>query len=285
MKEPGKWAGGALIGLTVCLSASAVVPGSSTNQYDGISVRNVFGLKDPPPIVPPTLPAPPLPKIILTGISTMLNNKLAFIRVQFPAKPGEPAKEQSMMLAEGQREAGIEVLQIDEKAGRIQVNNLGTEMPVTFDKDALKTTTAANLNTNPAGAPPNPFAAIPPTGAAPNSPSNPLQRPIPFRNLHLAAPAVPPLPGAAPPAAAIAQPAPTAIYVTGLAQPAAAPAVQEKPLTAEEQQILNELERSANGAATAQPAPTLPPGPTEGRARFLPQLAPQPLPQSQLAPQ
>jgi hypothetical protein len=187
-----------------------------------------------------------------------------------------------MMLTEGQRDSGIEVLQIDEKAGRIQVNNLGTEMPVTFDKDALKTATAAN--TNPAGAPPNPFAAIPPTGATPSSPSNPLQRPLPFRNLHLAAPAVPPLPGAAPPAA-IAQPAPTAIYVTGLAQPAAAPAVQEKPLTAEEQQILNELERSSNGAATAQPAPTLPPGPTEGRARLLPQLAPQPIPQSQFAPQ
>jgi hypothetical protein len=280
MKEPGKWVGGALVGLTVCLSARAVAPGSSTNQYDRISARNVFGLKDPPPVVVPPLPEQPRPKIILTGITTMLSNKLAFIRVQFPAKPGEPAKEQSMMLAEGQREAGIEVLQIDEKAGRIQVNNLGMEMPVTFDKDALKTATTANLNTNPAGAPPNPFAAIPPTGATPSSPSNPLQRPLPFRNLHLAAPAVPPLPGSAPRAAAIAQPAPTAA-----AQPAAAPSVQEKPLTAEEQQILNELERSANGAAAAQPAPTLPPGPTQGRARFLPQLAPQPIPQSQLAPQ
>jgi hypothetical protein len=278
MKEPGKWVGGALVGLTICLSASAVVPGSSTNQYDRISIRNVFGLKDPPPVVVPPPPPPALPKIILTGIATISGSKLAFLRVQFLAKPGEPAREQSMMLKEGQREAGIEILQIDEKAGRIQVNNLGTEMPVTFDKDALKT--AATANTNPAAVSANPMAPIPPTGLPANSPGTAYQaqRPLPFRNLHLAAPAVPPLPGSAPPATAIAQPAPTPI-----AQSAAT--AQEKPLTAEEQQILNELERSANGASQTPPAPTLPPGPSEGRARLLPQLAPQPQPVPQFAPQ
>ena len=40
------------------------------------------------------------------------------------------------MLREGQREGEVVVLAIDEKAGRVKVNNYGTEMVLTFDTEA-----------------------------------------------------------------------------------------------------------------------------------------------------
>ena len=75
-----------------CLGALAVPP-DAANRYQKIPERNVFGLKEIQPEAQQTKaePLPALPKLFLTGITTLLGNKIAFFSVQFPAKPGQPA--------------------------------------------------------------------------------------------------------------------------------------------------------------------------------------------------
>jgi hypothetical protein len=138
MKRSLKWVTlCALTGLLICTGARAAGNEASGNRYHGIAERNVFKLQQPKPVVVER-PAPVLPKLKLTGITTLLFPKRVFIKVQFPAQPGEPAKEESLMLALGQREAGIEVLEVDEKTGIVKVNNRGAITLLTFDQESVK---------------------------------------------------------------------------------------------------------------------------------------------------
>jgi hypothetical protein len=83
-----------------------------------------------------------LPRITLAGITTFPDRKSVLLKVRLPASRGEQAKEWSCILTEGQRAGPVEVLQIDEKAGSAKVNNAGTVMLLTFEKDGpvLQTT-------------------------------------------------------------------------------------------------------------------------------------------------
>ena len=103
------------------------------NPYHSISERNVFGLK---PVSPIHVEQPnlPLPKVVLTGITTILKGKRALLKVQFPAKPQVPAKEESYILAEGQRDGPIEVLKINETNATVTVDNAGTVTTITVEK-------------------------------------------------------------------------------------------------------------------------------------------------------
>lgn len=152
---------GLLAGLMLCTQARAVVRHAPTDTYTGIPERNIFGLKSPTPQI--TEPVPPqLPKITLTGITTILGNKRALMLVQPPGnQPGQ--KELSLILAEGQRQDDIEVLQIDEKAGSVKVNNSGTIMTLTFEKDGPK---SPPQPLPPAPVHPVPGQKIPPTSPA-----------------------------------------------------------------------------------------------------------------------
>src|SRR6266404_578456 len=135
MKYSGKIAIGTLCTLAICTGALGV---SADNVYRGIIDRNVFGLKSPPPPADPEANKPPPPKIIPTGITTILGGKRALFKVQMPAHPPEPAKEQSFIMTEGQREGQIEVLEIDEKAGSIKLNDYGTVVTLSLEKDGAK---------------------------------------------------------------------------------------------------------------------------------------------------
>jgi hypothetical protein len=126
-----------LSGLALCSAASGVVSNSSGNPYHDIPERNVFGLRPAQP-AHVELPSTPLPKILLTGITTILGDKRALFKVQFPAWLSHPAKEQSCILAEGQRDGSIEVLEINEKTASVKVNNSGTVMEITFEKPSPK---------------------------------------------------------------------------------------------------------------------------------------------------
>jgi hypothetical protein len=96
----------------------------------------VFGIKPPPPPVRPEDIKPPIPDINLTGITTILGNKRALLKV--PAKPPKQPKEESYILTEGQSEGDIEVLQIDEVAGSVKVNNHGTVQTLDFASNGVK---------------------------------------------------------------------------------------------------------------------------------------------------
>jgi hypothetical protein len=103
------------------------------NPYREISERNVFHLVPRVPARTQTNPEP-LPKIRLTGITTILRGKRALLKVQFPAKPFTHPTEESYILKEGERAGPIQVLQINEKTAYVTVNDSGVVTNLTFDK-------------------------------------------------------------------------------------------------------------------------------------------------------
>lgn len=229
----GKYIFGTL-GIAAFCSSAGIRAESVAEQYQQIPKRNLFGLHDPP--VQTNEPVKlQLPKVQLNGIATT-PSKLAFLKAQFPAKPGEqPQDEQSYTLGEGQREGGIEVLEINEKAGTIRVNNVGTEMTIGFDKNAGKVASTPPRGPVSSRVPPNLGARI----RSMNPGVSGYQRMIPTR------------PGQQVPGQAEPPPPSAQTSVQPLIQPPNAPA--EKPMTPEEQAILKELEQQAAQAAPAQP--------------------------------
>jgi hypothetical protein len=272
MRERGNIRNWALASLTLyaCAGANAVTPDSSPNQYGSITNRNLFALNPAPPPPKVEQPAPVLPKLTLNGITTILGRNLAIMKALFPGKPGEPAREQSYILSEGQRDGDIEVLEVDEQAGSVTVNNFGTVMTITFDKESVKPVTPApGVQSNPAGAIPGRTpAANPPT---PTGNFNTGKRPFPMRNP--ASTGLIPSPitntGNATLLPSVTPPLPTN------AQPQAA--AQERLMTPEEQIALRELEREAarehleNGALPGAPASAPPPVPAPPATELAPQ--------------
>ena len=116
-------------GFLLVSAALGLTPNSFASPYQGIVDRNVFGLKPMPPAVRPEDIKPPAPDLNLTGITTILGNKRALLKV--PAKPPKQ-KEESYILTEGQSEGDIEVLTIDEVAGTVKVMNHGVAQTLDF---------------------------------------------------------------------------------------------------------------------------------------------------------
>jgi hypothetical protein len=227
-----------------CKDLRCEISQATVNQCEMIQERNAFGLR-PAPVQVATAEAPaPLPKITLTGITTILENKRALLKVA-PAglKPGETNKEISLILTEGQRDAEIEVLQIDEKSGSVKVNNSGTIMVLTFEKDGVKLPVAQP--TLP-GLPPTPHP--PPTAGLPGpNPSNYPARGLRGLRNRDSYPNASLLGG---PASNIGATVPVASVPT----PPVATSFPDQNLTPEEQAVLTELQRQVNATNPALPA-------------------------------
>ncbi len=131
MKRVGKLclclAGGLV--LNTGLRADGLV--SPDNPYVPIVTRNVFGINPPLPVDPNANTEPP-PKITPNGIMGVFGHLQVLFKVAIPAKPGQPAKDQSYILSEGQAQDDIEVRKIDERDGMVTFNNHGTvqELPL-----------------------------------------------------------------------------------------------------------------------------------------------------------
>jgi hypothetical protein len=166
MMNGGKALTGLCTAVVLCATAAEAASESAGTPYQGIVDRNVFGLRPPPPPAPPEANKPPPPKIMLTGITTLVGHKpRVLMKVQVPAKPGAKAEEQSMILAAGERQGDIdiEVLEIDEKAGVVKVNDYGTITNLTWENNGVKV----------AAAPPPVAPAVPqpnPGGFTPGAP-------------------------------------------------------------------------------------------------------------------
>jgi hypothetical protein len=130
-----------LVALGLSLGTPALVAETAGHPYLGIASSNVFRLKAPLRTPPPVQPVP-LTKVKLVGITT-LGDRRALLKVYLPTIPPEPAKEVSYILAVGQRDGPIEVLDIDEVAGTVKVNNSGTVMVLTFEKESPRPQTRA----------------------------------------------------------------------------------------------------------------------------------------------
>jgi len=171
----------------------------------------------------------------------------------------------SHILTEGQREGDVEVLQIDERAGKVKVNVAGTLETLTFEKDGPKLPSTPAPGTPGAAAPGTPGAGAVAAGiptAGPAIPggivdSNNVPHSLPTRTPRL------PLPGNANAAVpALPQvPSPTGRATAGLPTASAVPngtdsaALDTQGLTPEEQRIVQQLQ------AASQPTPLLPSGP------------------------
>jgi hypothetical protein len=188
MKHGDKMLIGTLAAVTLCAATNAATSDSSGSPYQGVVERNVFGLKPPPPPPDPEANKPPPPKIFLQGITTFGGIKRALLKAQMPAKPGEPPKpdQSSFILAEGQRDGDIEVLEIDAKEGTVKVNDFGTITTLDFEHNGIKTPTAAPGP----GAAPQPGGGLALPGAKPFGPAGGGGQPIPtIRPMRLPLPA------------------------------------------------------------------------------------------------
>jgi len=125
------------LGVLSGASAIAATSADADAPYGAIVERNVFNLHAPPPPVNPAdlIKKIPPPKIILTGIMTLSGQKKTFLTIPSP-KPGAPPE--SVILAEGQRQNGIEVKRIDEKAGVVEVMNHDESQTLDFEHDGAK---------------------------------------------------------------------------------------------------------------------------------------------------
>jgi hypothetical protein len=258
-------------GVSLCTAATAIT-GDRSMPYEGIVERNLFGLKPPPPPPDPEAANKPQPsKITLTGITTILGNKRALMKTPPPqAKPGEQAKtEQSYILAIGERENEIEVLDIDEIAGTVKVKNAGVIETVSFKENGVKQAGGGGVPGVPGVPPPagiNPYAPAPPAA----HPAIPMPNRIPRLPVSGVTPTANTAAGGSPYAGA----APAAYGGTATpnirlgnatmplgsvpSQPAQAQP-QMMQVTAEEQRIYMEIERQKNPTGPPLPPTELTP--------------------------
>lgn len=109
------------------------VANAVANPYTPIVERNVFGLvaiPTNPPVDPSTLVPPP--KITPNGIMTIFGRLQVLFKVAGEARPGQPPKDESYVMSEGERQNDIEVQKIDEKSATITFDNHGViqELPL-----------------------------------------------------------------------------------------------------------------------------------------------------------
>lgn len=150
--------------LILAFGARLPAQDSGENPYQGIVDRNVFGLKPPPDPESLKPPAPPPPPIQLQGISVLFGRKRVLFTVTVPgSKPGQPPERKALILAEGERQDDVEVLEIDEKTGTVKFNNHGQEDIKTLEKDSSPIAAVAPSGAPPPGAPPAPPQPSPPT--------------------------------------------------------------------------------------------------------------------------
>jgi hypothetical protein len=116
------------------LGAAVLFADNPGHLYASIAGSNVFRLR--PPVAQTVIPQPaPLLKVTPVGITTILGDKRVLLKIRFPAQPPEPAREVACILAVGQREGPVEVLDIDESAGSVRIRNSGTEKVLTLASD------------------------------------------------------------------------------------------------------------------------------------------------------
>jgi hypothetical protein len=118
-----------LLGASQIARASQASGSTSANPYQKIGEHNLFGLQPPPPVN--QVAGTPPPQIVLNGLTTVFGDKRALFKTLPTA---DSPKEQSYILAEGQRTGEIEVLSVDMKAGTVTINNHGIVQLITICK-------------------------------------------------------------------------------------------------------------------------------------------------------
>ena len=178
----------------LCCQSLRAGAAPSANPYAPIVTRNVFALVPIPVNTGPEVPADPPPKITPNGIMTIFGKLQVLFKVS-ENLPGQPPKDDSFVMSEGDRQDDIEVQKIDEKAAVITFNNHGVvqELP-------LVATTAAIPSPSGLGRPALPYGRFNPNNRVPLGYNSPYSRPPDNPANGIPAPAPPPVTDAAPPA-------------------------------------------------------------------------------------
>jgi len=111
-----------LAGFGLAKAATAWAADVAANPYHVISERNLFHLRAAPPTVGCEPARVDPPSVGLTGITTILGTKMAFITIA-AVRPGQTA--QSVMLGVGQAFEDVEVKGINERNGIVEIVNHG----------------------------------------------------------------------------------------------------------------------------------------------------------------
>ena len=110
----------------LCAASARADVAAVSNPYAPIVTRNVFALVPIPTNAPvDTTPEVPPPKITPNGIMTLFGKLQVLFKVAGVAHPGQPPKDESYVLSEGDRQDDIEVQAIDEKSATITFDNHG----------------------------------------------------------------------------------------------------------------------------------------------------------------
>lgn len=131
----------------VCIAAMLIFNASArgdaslrtNNPYAIIANRNVFGLQPSPRVNLPT-PAPPaVPKITLTGITSILRSPAVLFIVTEQSLTGQVTGNKAYFLNEGETQDGIEVTRV--RANVVFFNNHGAMQQISLGtKDNLSGT-------------------------------------------------------------------------------------------------------------------------------------------------
>ena len=169
MRFAGHFIASLLLAGCFSLTVRATDVAAVGNPYVSVVARNIFGLLPIPTNNPADQAAPPVeppPKITPNGIMTIFGNLQVLFKVATKPPPGQPPKDDSYVLTEGERQDEIEVVKIDGKAGMVTFNNHGTiqELPLV---PGTATTGAAPAGAPPGGHPGFPLPrSRPPSGGA-----------------------------------------------------------------------------------------------------------------------
>ena len=115
-----------LLAPALCAHADLAV---NDAPYSPIIARNIFGLLPIPtnaPVDPNATPATPPPKIVPNGLMSLFGVPQALFKVSYPPAGGQPAHDESYMLAQGESQDNIEVTKIDMANAVVSFNNNGT---------------------------------------------------------------------------------------------------------------------------------------------------------------
>jgi hypothetical protein len=118
-----------LLGVSQIARTSQASGSTPANPYQKIGEHNLFGLQPPTPVAQAIATLPP--QIVLNGLTTVFGDKRALFKTLPTA---DSPKEQSYILAEGQRAGEIEVLSVDMKAAAATINNHGIVQLITICK-------------------------------------------------------------------------------------------------------------------------------------------------------
>jgi len=110
---------------------TATDAGISTRPFDAIARGNVFRLKPRLPEIHPPPPAEARLRITLQGVTTILGRPQALLSLQEVTSAGTARSNRSCVVAEGESQQGVAVLEVNWQTGRVRLDHLGRELVLT----------------------------------------------------------------------------------------------------------------------------------------------------------